>query len=78
MGEIGIRPRFRPKFTHTEVLPQHESEGVGWELPKFVLAQARKRGTHAIPVGQFIAGYIRKHPEYVDLAAPDSRRTFQV
>lgn len=65
-------------FTHTEVLPQHEGKGVGSRLAKYALEQVRERGTHAIPVCQFIAGYIRKHPEYVDLVAPESRRAFQV
>ena len=65
-------------FTHTEVLPQHEGKGLGSKLAKFALDQVRERGTRAIPVCQFIAGYIRKHPEYVDLVAPESRRAFQV
>jgi len=65
-------------FTHTEVLPQHEGKGLGSKLAKVALDQVRERGTHAIPVCQFIAGYIRKHPEYVDLVSPESRRAFQV
>jgi hypothetical protein len=29
-------------------------------------------------VCKFIAGYIHKHPEYVDLVKPEVRRAFQV
>lgn len=65
-------------FTHTEVEPQFEGQGLGSKLAKFALDEVRRRGLQAIPVCQFIAGYIRKHPEYVDLVAPESRRAFQV
>lgn len=65
-------------FTHTEVLPAHEGRGVASGLAKFALGDVRRRGLKAIPVCQFIAGYIRKHPEYLDLLTEDSRRAFHV
>lgn len=65
-------------FTHTEVLPAHEGKGWGSRLAKYALDDVRRRGLHAIPVCQFIAGYIRRHPEYLDLVTPDSRRAFGV
>ena len=65
-------------FTHTEVLPGHEGRGLGSRLAKFALDQVRSRGVHAIPVCQFIAGYIRRHPEYLDLVSAESRRAFRV
>lgn len=65
-------------FTHTEVLPEHEGQGLGSQLAKFALDDVRGRGLHAIPVCQFIAGYIRKHQEYLDLLSEDSRRAFRV
>jgi uncharacterized protein len=65
-------------FTHTEVLPAHEGKGVGSKLAAFALDDVRKRGLHVIPVCQFIAGYIRKHPEYRDLVTEESRRAFKV
>ena len=36
------------------------------------------RGLKAIPVCQFIAGYIRKHTEYADLVSEESRRAFHI
>ena len=65
-------------FTHTEVLPEFEGQGVGSGLAKHVLAQARTRGLQVIPVCQFIAGFIRKHREYVDLVRPDIQRAFKI
>jgi len=65
-------------FTHTEVLPQHEGQGLGSQLAKFALDDVRARGVHVIPVCQFIAGYIRRHPEYVDLVSEESRRAFRI
>lgn len=65
-------------FTHTEVLPQHEGRGVGSQLARFALDEVRRRGLQAVPVCQFIAGYIRRHPEYLDLLSAASRRAFRV
>ena len=65
-------------FTHTEVLPQHEGQGIGSQLARFALDDVRARGLHAIPVCQFIAGYIRRHPEYLDLVSAESRHAFRL
>ncbi len=65
-------------FTHTEVLPAFEGRGVGSALARHVLDDARARGLQVVPVCQFIAGYIRKHREYVDLVAPHVQAAFKV
>ena len=65
-------------FTHTEVLPEHEGQGVGSAIAKHVLDDARARNLHVIPVCQFIAGYIRKHRDYADLVRPDIQRAFKI
>ena len=65
-------------FTHTEVMPEFEGQGVGSAIARHVLDEARANGKHVIPVCQFIAGYIRKHPEYLDLVPEESRRAFKV
>lgn len=65
-------------FTHTEVLPEHEGKGVGSALARHVLDAARAEGRQVIPVCQFIAGWIRKHPEYVEIVRPDAQRAFKV
>jgi predicted GNAT family acetyltransferase len=65
-------------FTHTEVLPEHEGQGVGSAIAKHVLGEARANGLHVIPACQFIAGYIRKHREYAELVRPDIQRAFKI
>jgi predicted GNAT family acetyltransferase len=65
-------------FTHTEVDPQFEGRGFGSKLAKFALDDVRARGLHAIPVCQFIAGYLRKHAEYQDLVTDETRRAFKI
>lgn len=65
-------------FTHTEVLAKHEGQGLGSGLAKFALDAVRARGVQAVPVCQFIAGYIRRHPKYHDLVSEDSRRAFGI
>ena len=65
-------------FTHTEILPDFEGQGMGSKLARFALDDVRSKGVWAIPVCKFIAGYIHKHPEYMDLVKPEVRRAFQV
>jgi uncharacterized protein len=65
-------------FTHTEVLPAHEGQGLGSTLAKFALDDVRRRGLHAIPVCPFIAAYIHRHPEYHDLVTENNRRAFNI
>ena len=65
-------------FSHTEVMPAFEGKGVGSAIARHVLDEARAQGMAVIPACQFIAGYIRKHHEYLDLVRPESRRAFQI
>ena len=65
-------------FTHTEVLEAFEGQGVGSTIAKHVLDTARSEGKHVIPVCQFIAAYLRRHPEEQDLVREDIRRAFKI
>jgi predicted GNAT family acetyltransferase len=65
-------------FTHTEVMPVYEGRGLGSRLAAFALDDVRRRGLLVVPVCQFIAGFIRRHPEYLDLVSEDSRRAFRI
>ena len=65
-------------FTHTEVLPAFEGRGVGSAIARYALDEVRRRSLLAIPVCQFIAGFLRKNPEYQDLVSPESRRAFRI
>jgi predicted GNAT family acetyltransferase len=57
------------KFTHTEVLPGNEGQGLGSKLATFALDDVRRRGLKVVPVCSFIAGYIARHAQYQDLVA---------
>jgi predicted GNAT family acetyltransferase len=65
-------------FTHTEVLPEFEGQGYGSALIKAALDDVRSMGAHVIPVCQVVAGYMRRHAEYQDLATPEIRKAFQI
>lgn len=56
------------RFTHTEVAPEFEGQGVGSRLAKFALDDARRQGLKAIAQCRFIASYIARHEQdYADL-----------
>ena len=58
---------------HTVVPPAFEGKGVGSALAKAAVGYARDHGLTVKPLCPFIAGYIRKHPEWQDLVHPDFR-----
>ena len=60
-------------FTHTEVEDKCEGMGVGSALASTGLDSARERGLRVVPRCQFIAGYISRHPEYLDLVDQENR-----
>ena len=62
------------KFLHTEVLPGNEGQGLGSKLASFALDDVRRRGSKVVPVCTFMAGYIRKHPQYLDLVTEEDRK----
>lgn len=63
---------------HTEINQGHEGEGLGSQLAKYALDDIRAQGKLVVPMCPFIAGYIRKHPEYTDLVHPQQRGVFQL
>jgi predicted GNAT family acetyltransferase len=65
-------------FTHTEVLPEHEGKGVGSFIARSALDDARRQGKFVIPVCQFIAAYLRKHRDYLDLVKPEMQTAFKI
>jgi uncharacterized protein len=61
-------------FIHTEIEPAYEGHGLGGQLARAVLDEARRRGLSVVPMCPFIAGYIRRHPdEYLSLVIPELR-----
>ena len=54
-------------FTHTGVPKELGGKGVGTALVKAALDHARKNNLRVVPLCSFVAGYIKKNPEYADL-----------
>ena len=61
-----LRPG-RVVFAHTEIDDAFEGQGLGGKLAKAALDDVRARGLQVTPLCPFIAGWIKRHPEYVDL-----------
>lgn len=69
-----IRYRTEPGLVvlvHTDVATSAEGSDVGSALVAGALDDIRSRGLRVVPVCPFVAAYIRRHPEYADLVAPD-------
>jgi predicted GNAT family acetyltransferase len=56
-------------FTHTEVPPEHEGQGIGSALAGGALQQVRDAGEKVVAVCPFIKTYIDRHTELQDLLA---------
>ena len=62
-------------FTHTEVDPAYEGQGVGSALARFALDDVRREGRRKVlPLCPFIKEWIGRHRDYLDLVygAPPS------
>jgi uncharacterized protein len=55
------------RFIHTEVDPAVEGRGIGSRLAAGALDDVRARGLRIVVECPFIAAYIRRHREYLDL-----------
>ena len=58
-------------LTHTEVPDAFEGKGVGGALVKNTLELLQKEGRRIVPLCSFVAGYLRRHPEYQSLVDPE-------
>ena len=58
-------------YTHTEVPEELEGQGIAGKLTRVALDDARAQRLAVVPRCPYVAGYIRRHPEYQDLVSPD-------
>ena len=65
-------------FTHTEIDGRFEGRGLGSELIRFALDDARSQGLHVLPVCPFVKAFLAGHPEYLDLVEPQHRQAFNL
>lgn len=54
-------------FTHTEVDPAFEGQGIGSRLVAGALGAAREAGSKIVPLCPFVRAYMARHPEHDDL-----------
>ncbi|MGB3328893.1 MAG: GNAT family N-acetyltransferase, partial [Thermomicrobiales bacterium] len=55
-------------FTHTEVLPEFEGQGVASALTKFALDDIRNQGVREVlPICPFVKSWIGRHRDYIPL-----------
>jgi hypothetical protein len=54
-------------FTHTEVDPAFEGQGVGGTLVRGALDDVRRRGASLVARCSFVHTFVERHPEYQDL-----------
>ncbi|CAN5759727.1 GNAT family N-acetyltransferase [soil metagenome] len=57
----------RTIFTHTEVDPELEGQGVASALIAGALDAERAAGRPVVPICPFVAAYIERHQEYANL-----------
>jgi predicted GNAT family acetyltransferase len=53
-------------FTHAEVYPRWEGQGVGSALARGALDDVIAQGKQITPLCPFIVSYIRRHPAYIE------------
>jgi predicted GNAT family acetyltransferase len=51
-------------FTHTEVLPEYEGQGMASRLVGHALQASVDTGLRIVPVCPYVAQYIERHPEF--------------
>ena len=64
-------------FVHTEIDDAHRGKSVGAFLVRSALDDIRSRGASIVPVCPFVAGWIRRHPDYRDLVDSEALAAFK-
>ena len=64
----------RRVFTHTEIEPGHEGEGLGSALVGGALDDTRAQDRPVVPLCPFVSGWIDRHDEYGDLVDHEALR----
>lgn len=61
------------RLVHTEVPEALEGQGLASKVVTAAFEYARSKNLKVVPVCEYVAGYLKRHPEYHDLVVPDSR-----
>jgi uncharacterized protein len=65
-------------LVHTEIDSAFEGRGLGSKLIGTTLDTLRGRGAQVLPRCEFVSGFIKRHPQYLDLVPPARRREFDL
>jgi predicted GNAT family acetyltransferase len=63
-------------FTHTEVGDAYQGRSLAAKLVRAALDRARRLDLEVTPLCPYVAGYIRRHPEFLDLVDERHRAQF--
>jgi predicted GNAT family acetyltransferase len=82
-GEVAGYSEYRRRpgliaFIHTLIDPRFESHGLGSQLVRAELLDARSDGLSVLPFCPFVRSYIAGHVEYLDLVPEDMRGEFDL
>jgi predicted GNAT family acetyltransferase len=82
-GELAAFTEYRlhgsvADFVHTETLAGHDGRGLGSQLVRGALEDARRRSWQVRPFCPFVRAYIDRHREFVDLVPDRERARFQL
>jgi uncharacterized protein len=75
--QYGRRPGL-VALIHTVVDPSFEGQGIGGRLVQGVLDGARADGLAVLPFCPFVNGYMRRHPDEIDLVPEEYRAQFDL
>jgi predicted GNAT family acetyltransferase len=56
-------------LVHTEVPAALQGRGIGSQLVRGVLEEARAQGRRIVPVCSFVKAFLERHPDYKDVVA---------
>jgi len=63
----------RITLIHTGVPRELEGHGIAGKLARFALDDARAHGWQVVPECTYVQSYLRRHPDQMDVVAPDAR-----
>ncbi|HET9109750.1 MAG TPA: GNAT family N-acetyltransferase [Ktedonobacterales bacterium] len=63
----------RSTLIHTGVPRELEGHGIAGKLARFALDDARTHGWQVVPECSYVQSYLRRHPDQMDVVAPDAR-----
>lgn len=61
-------------YTHTEVMPEFAGRGVGSQIARAVMQDAKDRGRSVVPLCPFLVKWLDKHHDFDDIIVRTTKR----